>query len=84
MFMIQKEVKNIIKEISRSNGMREEHVEDMVNLPFEVLANVMRNSDRQTVTFPSVRLNGFGLFYCSEGRKEFYKKLNNKENERAN
>ena len=76
--MIQKEVKKIIKEIARSNGMREEHVEDMVNLPFEVLANVIKNSDRESITFPSVRLNGFGLFYCSEGRREFYKKLNGK------
>lgn len=77
--MIQKEVKKIIKEMSQETGYREEHIEDMVNLPFWFLSEVMKKSDRDSVTFPSVRLNGFGLFYCSEGRREFYKKLNNKE-----
>lgn len=77
--MIQKEVKKLIKDMSRETGYREEHIEDMVNFPFELLANVIKKSDRQIVDFPSVRLNGFGLFYCSDGRKEFYKKLNNKE-----
>lgn len=74
--MIQKEIQRLIREIARERGYKEEEVAKIVNTPFLLVAETMRNSDRESVTFPSVRLTGFGLFFCSEKKKEFYRKRN--------
>lgn len=81
--MNTKEEKKIIKEIAEKYNLTETEVSNICKSPFQFLVNVMQNADRDTVTFPSVRVPSFGIFYCTEGRREFYKKLNSKLNGRG-
>jgi hypothetical protein len=74
-------VKKIIKELSIEFKIPESDIEDIVKTPFFTVAETIRNSDRETIDFPSIRISGLGLFYCTEGRREFYRKLNNKNKE---
>jgi len=79
--MQSKAVKTLIKEIAVKYGFKEEEILEMVKTPFYLVSEVMRNSDRAALQFPSIRIPNFALFYCTEGRREFYKKLNSKNNE---
>jgi nucleoid DNA-binding protein len=74
-------VKKLIKDISIEFKIKEEDIENIVKSPFYTLSESIRNSNRETVNFPSIRISGLGLFYCTEGRREFYRKLNNKNKE---
>jgi hypothetical protein len=79
--MNSKESKKIYKELSFKYGISEDEIFKICRSPFEFLKHVMENADRKTLTFPSVRIPNFGVFYCSEGRREFYRNLNEKINE---
>ena len=69
--------KNIIKEIAREHKYSEKEVEIMIKAPFDFLTQVMRNSDRDKLEFPSVRIKYFATFFCSETRKRYFKRLKN-------
>ena len=57
-------------------------IEDMTQIckaPLDFTTYVMREKpDWDEGYFPSVRIQGFGVFYCTEGRSRFFKKLNEK------
>jgi len=72
----------IIKEIARKHGYTEKEISDMVKTPFEFLAKIMREADRENLEFPSVRIKYFATFYCSEDRKEFFRRVK-KRNDNA-
>lgn len=75
--MYYKNTKEIVREIAKEYGLKEEEVYEIVKSPFALLVDIMRSADRKTVTFPSLRIPNFGLFFCTEGRKNFYERLNN-------
>lgn len=68
----------IIKEIAREHGYTEKEILDMVKNPFDFLVDIMRNSDRENLEFPSVRIKYFATFYCSELRKKYFRNLKKK------
>lgn len=81
--MYYKNTKEIVREIAKEYGLKEEEVYEIVKSPFAFLVDIMRSADRDTVKFPSLRIPNFGLFFCTEGRKKFYERLNkNKQNGR--
>ena len=65
----------IVKSIAREYGYSEREIFDMIKAPFDLLAKVMREADRESLDFPSVRIKYFATFYCSEDRKKYFKKL---------
>ncbi len=65
----------IIKEIARENGLTEREMYDIVNAPFDFLALTMKNADRENLDFPTVRIKYFATFFCSDERKNYYKRL---------
>lgn len=75
--MYYKNTKKIAKEIAKKYELTEEEVYEIVKSPFALLVDIMRSADRKTVKFPSLRILNFGLFFCTEGRKNFYERLNN-------
>lgn len=64
----------IVKSIAREYGYSEREIFDMIKAPFDLLAKVMREADRETLEFPSVRIKYFATFYCSDNRKKYFKK----------
>ena len=70
----------IIKEIAYNHNFTEKEVYDMVMAPFNLVVEVMRNGDRNKVDFKSVRIISFGTFFMSQGRRNFFNKLNEKLN----
>jgi len=65
----------IVKEIAREYGYTEKEISDIVKAPFEFLAKTMREANRETLEFPSVRIKYFATFYCSEDRKKYFEKV---------
>ncbi len=78
--MQSKSVKKIINELSKKYDLSEDVTYKICRSSFDLLHHVISTSDRSTLNFPSVRIPNFGVFYCTEGRRNFYKKLNNKNN----
>jgi len=73
----------IVKKIAYDNDLTVKEIFDIIKTPFEFLTQVMWNVDRDAADFPSVRVKYFATFYCSRGRRKFYKNLNKKLNGRS-
>lgn len=70
--MIEKE---LIKQIAKKYHLTQGQVEEMLNLQFRFVAQVIgKKSNRDELYFPSVRVMGLGVFYSPEFIKEHYKK----------
>lgn len=65
----------VVKELSRKYGFTDREIFQMVRAPFEFVVETMRNSDRNNLEFPTIRIKKFVTFYCSEQRKEYFRKL---------
>jgi hypothetical protein len=76
--MNSKDTKAIIRDLSKKYNLPEDEIFKICRSPFELLKDVIHDADRETLTFPSLRIPNFGVFYCSEGRREFYRNLNSK------
>jgi len=76
--------KELIKSLARKYGITQAQVEELVYSQHRFLAHVMsKKSDRESLYFPSVRILGLGIFYCSEKTKKrlLYLKENRNKNE---
>jgi len=80
--MQSKRTKEILKELAYEFKMSEKEIYDIVKSPFDLVIEVMRAGDRDTVTFPSIRIIGFGTFYMTAKRKEYFTNLNARINAR--
>lgn len=74
--------KKIIKDLAYEYGLTERDVTAIVMTPFNLVTKVMRNGDRETLNFPSIRIISFGIFYMSNKRREYFKNLNERLSER--
>lgn len=68
-----------LKTVAKERGLTIEQVRVIVESPFQFTRYVMEHkTDRETLTFPSVRIPYFGVIYCPEYLKERLRK--HKEN----
>ncbi len=65
----------IVRKISREYGYTDKEIFDMVRAPFNLVTETMREADRDNLEFPSIRIKYFLTFYCSEQRKEYFRRL---------
>lgn len=71
--------KFLIKELAREEGLTAQGVENIISSHFEFVRFIMTEKvNREETYFPSVRLKNFAIFYCTENRKKWMKKLNSK------
>lgn len=68
-----------IKVLSEEYDLPQDAIREIVESPGNFLHDVMRNRcNRKEAIFPSVRIEGIGIFHCPDWKKEELKKLNNK------
>ena len=59
-------------------------MQEIAEAPFKFFVQIASEGDKKTTTFDSVRIIKWGLFSVKEGRKQFFKRLNNdKENNKS-
>lgn len=74
--------KTFLKALSEEFDLPMETIREIVESPYLFHVNVMKHEcDRESLTFPSTRVEGLGIFYCPPFVKERLKKINNKKNE---
>lgn len=72
---------NLKKQIAKKYGINLAQVKEIVSCQDKFVADVIgKKSDRDTLYFPSIRLPGFGIFYCPDYKKKIFTKLK-EENE---
>ena len=75
--------KFLIKEIAKDEGLTTQDVERIIDSHFEFVRHVMSDKVvREETYFPSIRLKYFGIFFCTEKKKYWMKKLNSKEKDK--
>jgi hypothetical protein len=74
--MKQAILKTYIRELALKYNLTIQEVEDIVNLPFELLHEVIESADRETCDFKTVKIPRFLKFYVSDNKKGFYLKFN--------
>ena len=76
----QQLLQDLIKRLALKYELPENMVRRMTRAPFEVLIKAMKEGNRETGEFPSVRIPNWGLFYAPAHRVEFFKTLKRKKN----
>jgi len=67
--MQQRRVKEIIKELALKYNMSIEDMTQICKAPLDFATHVIREKPNlDEGYFPSIRIQGFGVFYCTEGR----------------
>lgn len=65
----------LLKTLAKKHGLTVGKVREAVRTQERFVGHVLKNEvKREEGVFPSIRLPGFGLFYCPEKRKEILKK----------
>ena len=73
------ETKFLIRELAKEEELTTRSVENIISSHFEFVRHVMGEKvNREDNYFPTVRLKNFGVFYCTDSRKKWMKKLNSK------
>ena len=68
------------KQLARKYGITLKQVEEIISHQHKFVAKVIGEmSDRDKLYFPSIRLPGFGVFYCPESVKEKLREINKKK-----
>lgn len=75
--MRSRKTKTYLEELAKKHNIKVSQMEDIAKAPFKFLAEIISESDREKLEFDSVRIIGLGLFSVKEGRKEFFKEINN-------
>ena len=75
--MRSKRTKEHLEKLSKKYGIRISQAQEIVEAPFRFFVQIASEGDKKTLRFDSVRIIKWGLFSVKEGRKEFFKKLNN-------
>lgn len=75
--MLRGDVQNdILKEICKEEGVSFNQGEEAIKLCYKFITEVMASGDRENIVFKSVRIKGFGMFYCPEHRRKKIEKIN--------
>jgi len=71
---------NLKRQLAKKYGVSIAQIREAVKLQDKFVAHVIKNEvNREEGYFPSVRLPGFGLFYCPEILKKKFTEYNQKE-----
>lgn len=66
--------RKIIKNLANKYNLTMEEVEKIVYSPYHFLADIIKyETDRETQTFPSLRIKNFGIFFSPPWVKEKFK-----------
>jgi hypothetical protein len=77
--------RQIIRQIAQDENVHISQVEDIINVHFEFIRHVQSELvDRNTSSFPSVRVANFAIFYCPDKVREGYKRTNEMRKAREN
>lgn len=80
--MQQKKVRDIAIQLSKKYNIPLPDMIRICEIPMDFLADTMsKKADKKSLYFPSVRITGLGIFYCTNGKREFFRKLNEKNNQ---
>lgn len=83
--MRTKRTRGYIQEVARDHNVSDTQVEKVVESFFRFTAEVMKEGNPQTMDFSDIRIMKWGVFRVKEGRKKFFRKLNEKnKNEESN
>jgi hypothetical protein len=74
-----KKSKNLLHSVGLNNFLTDKQVEEIVASQFQFVADVIKNSDRDTMSFKIVVIPYLGKFLVTQGKLNFLKKLNNKK-----
>ena len=67
--MYYKVARQIYRELSIKYDLPIGTIEDICRAPLELFDWITKNKvDRETLTYPSLRISGFGVFYVSQER----------------
>lgn len=68
------------KALAKKFGISIAKTREVISLQDKFVAHVIsQEADRDLCNFPSVRLPGFGLFYCPDKVKKNFEKVNKKK-----
>jgi len=68
---------NVIKELSLKYNIPYDEIKSICMSPIEFVESVIHTKViREELYYPTVRVTGFGVFYCKPGKKEYFRKLN--------
>lgn len=83
MYLIQKDVKNILKEVAREKDLPYKVIEDAYMAQFQYVAEEMKKGDKTNAdSFKNVMLRYLGTFQTSYNKLKYWEnKLKNKETE---
>lgn len=73
------QTKQIIRNIAKQEELNIPEVELIVDSQFSLLSEVMKMSDREKLSFPSIRLPFLGIFYSPDWKVEQFKKINKRD-----
>lgn len=77
--MRTKKTKEHISKLAKKYNLPVSTVEEIVETPFRFTAEVMKEGNPKTMDFGQVRLMKWGVFKVKEGRKKFFKRLNDEK-----
>jgi nucleoid DNA-binding protein len=75
--MLRGDIQNeVLKEICKEEGISFNQGEEAIKLTYKFISEIMASGDRENTVFKSVRVKGWGLFYCPEHRKKKLERIN--------
>jgi len=77
--MTSETTKKFIKALAEEYGLPVEVIKEIVESPYLLHVHTMKNScNRLEGVFPSTRIEGFGIFYSPDWKKQLFKDINTK------
>lgn len=78
--IIQKKIKDIMKQLAKEHGLTEDQVREIVFSPFGLLKKSMKGATKnEASTFKNIRIMNLGLFAVKPGRIKHLQKRNEGE-----
>lgn len=72
---------SVIKELSLKYNIPYNDIKSICLSPLEFVESVIHNKVvREEFFYPTVRVTGFGVFYCKPGKREFFKRTTERIN----
>lgn len=70
-------VVSVIKELSLKYHIPYDEIKTICFSPIEFVLYIMQYKvRREDLYYPSIRITGFGIFYCKPGKREFFRRYN--------
>lgn len=74
--MYYKETRKIFAQLAGKYGMKIDDISNICRAPFEFTANIISKeaSNEKPDEMPNIRITNFGVFYVTEGKKNYLRK----------